>query len=548
MTVKRLSNIKLQYDDGNGVLASNYRLFFYAAGSSTKQNTYNSSAGSVANANPIVLNALGEPAVEIWLTAGQSYKVGLAIPGSDDPPASFVWTEDNITGVNDTTSAIDQWIAGVAPTFISAVSFSLVGDQTAIYHVGRRLKTTNSGGTVYSTIIASAFGALTTVTVANDSGTLDAGLSAVSYSLVSASDTSINADMVSRKGAAVASAATTNIWGIAGDYVHITGSTGPITSLGTAPYAGARRILIFDSTPSITNGANLKLPGGQDITAAVNDRALVVADTTTSHTVIFLDRALSRPAQFGEKHIAGLLPSNNVSDATNDIDISAGSARDGANAMDMVLAATITKRLDASWAVGTNQGGLDTGAIGNSDYYLWLIARSDTGVVDAIFSLSSTAPTMPASYDFKRLIGWFKRVGGTIVAFHTYEIEAGGLEMNWDVPTLDVNLANTLGQARTASAVKVPLNFSVIAHLNVMIFDATVNHFNWVGCPDQTDAAPSNSAAPLANLVQFATTSAAEAQMFIRTSATGTIAARSSAVQIDTYAISTMGFRWARRN
>lgn len=184
MTVKRLSNIKIQYDDGNGVLASNYRLFFYAAGSSTKQNTYNSSAGAVANSNPVVLNALGEPAVEIWLTAGQSYKVGLAIPGTDDPPSSFVWTEDNITGVNDTTSLLDQWVAGPTPTFISGTSFSLVGDQTTIFHVGRRVKTTNTSGTIYSRISASVFGVVTTVTVVNDSGVLDSGLSAVSYGLL----------------------------------------------------------------------------------------------------------------------------------------------------------------------------------------------------------------------------------------------------------------------------------------------------------------------------------------------------------------------------
>jgi hypothetical protein len=57
--------------------------------------------------------------------------------------------------------------------------FTLVGDQTTTFTVGRRLKTTNSGGTVYSTITASVFAAVTTVTVVNDSSSLDAGLSAV---------------------------------------------------------------------------------------------------------------------------------------------------------------------------------------------------------------------------------------------------------------------------------------------------------------------------------------------------------------------------------
>jgi hypothetical protein len=139
--------------------------------------------------------------------------------------------------------------------------------------------------------------------------------------------------------------------------------------------------------------------------------------------------------------IYGLTYANNAGDATNDLDIAAGGAMDSTGAYWMTLSAAITKQLDAAWAVGTNAGGLDTGAVGNSDYYIWLIKRSDTGVVDALYSLSSTAPTMPTNYDYKRLIGWFKRVGGTIVAFHTYETEGGGIEVSWDVPTLDVNLA-----------------------------------------------------------------------------------------------------------
>lgn len=94
-------------------------------------------------------------------------------------------TEDNISGVNDTAVSSDQWVAsGLTPTYIGATQFSLVGDQTTAFHVGRRLKTTNSGGTVYSTITVSAFTSLTTVTVVNDSGSLDAGLSAVSYGLL----------------------------------------------------------------------------------------------------------------------------------------------------------------------------------------------------------------------------------------------------------------------------------------------------------------------------------------------------------------------------
>ena len=89
MAVNRLLNIRPQYEDSAGNPASGYRLFFYQAGSTTKLSTYNSSTGLSANTNPITLNSRGEPSVEIWGTVGQSYKIVLANPGSDDPPSSL---------------------------------------------------------------------------------------------------------------------------------------------------------------------------------------------------------------------------------------------------------------------------------------------------------------------------------------------------------------------------------------------------------------------------------------------------------------------------
>lgn len=106
-------------------------------------------------------------------------------------------------------------------------------------------------------------------------------------------------------------------------------------------------------------------------------------------------------------YIAGLLTSNNVTDSDHDIDISVGECRDDANTENLVLSATLTKRIDASWSVGDGNGGLDTGVVAaNTQYGVWLIKRTDTDVVDALFSTSFTAPTMPANYDKKRLVGW----------------------------------------------------------------------------------------------------------------------------------------------
>jgi hypothetical protein len=77
----------------------------------------------------------------------------------------------------------------------------------------------------------------------------------------------------------------------------------------------------------------------------------------------------------------------------------------------MVLASAYTKTTSA-WAVGTGNGGLDTGSIANSTWYhVWLIERVDTGVVDVLVSLSATAPTMPTNYTRKRRIGAMKTNG-----------------------------------------------------------------------------------------------------------------------------------------
>lgn len=246
------------------------------------------------------------------------------------------------------------------------------------------------------------------------------------------------------------------------------------------------------------------------------------------------------------KAIHGFTYANSVADATNDIDIAAGGAMDATGAY-WIAGSALTKQSDVAWAVGTNAGGLDTGAVGNNQYYIWAIARSDTGVVDYLFSTSATAPTMPANYDFKRLIGWMKREGGAIVAFKVYETEGGGLELLWTVPTLDVNLSNTLTTTGRTDAIRVPTSFSTVAQINVRAFDSTTSGFAWIYNPDQTAAAPSPTVAPLSNISWNTTITVELAELRIRTSSTGTIGAISTVATTDTYLVSTIGFEWSRR-
>lgn len=192
MAVKIAPTARQQFEDANGNPYVGGKLFTYAAGSSTKQATYTDSTGLSANTNPIILDSAGRTPYGVWLTAGLNYKFVLAPSTDTDPPSSPIFTEDVVSGVNDTTTTTSQWIAsGATPTYINATQFTLVGDKTADFHVGRRLKFTVTAGTVYGRITATAYTTLTTVTVLLDSGALDTGLSAVELSILTSTGSAL---------------------------------------------------------------------------------------------------------------------------------------------------------------------------------------------------------------------------------------------------------------------------------------------------------------------------------------------------------------------
>jgi hypothetical protein len=178
-----------QQEDANGDPLSGGTIEVYLAGTSTPAATTSDKDGLIPNTWPIVLNTLGvNNQGAVWVTGGSAYKFVIK-----NAAGVTQRTIDNVSGVNDTTIATDQWIVYQAvPTYVSATSFTVAGDQTQIFQARRRLKTTNTGGTIYSTVSSSAYGAPnTTVTVTNDSGVLDAGLSQVSYGIISSLNTSL---------------------------------------------------------------------------------------------------------------------------------------------------------------------------------------------------------------------------------------------------------------------------------------------------------------------------------------------------------------------
>ncbi|MEK9723019.1 MAG: capsid cement protein [Rhodospirillaceae bacterium] len=100
---------KHQFFDNNGDPAAGYQLFVYAAGTTTKINSWTDVDLTAANTNPIILDSAGR--ATIFLDA-LSYKFVFTTADDDDPPTSPIWTVDNVSAVPSAGVNVD--VAGVA--------------------------------------------------------------------------------------------------------------------------------------------------------------------------------------------------------------------------------------------------------------------------------------------------------------------------------------------------------------------------------------------------------------------------------------------------
>lgn len=224
--------------------------------------------------------------------------------------------------------------------------------------------------------------------------------------------------------AAIASAASLPL--VAGKYFTVSGTTTITNITAHISHTASHSIMLrFLGVLTLTHSASLILEAGINAVTAAGDIYEFVFEgagvwretsrlVTTNVTAAFFKRADGVNAapvfSLPRSYLAGLKLANNTVDATNDLDIAVGVANSDDNTEAMTLVTALIKRIDAAWVVGTNQGGLDTGVVADNTYHIWLIKRVDTGVVDVLFSLSATAPTMPTSYTKKRRIGSIVRI------------------------------------------------------------------------------------------------------------------------------------------
>jgi hypothetical protein len=139
------------------------------------------------------------------------------------------------------------------------------------------------------------------------------------------------------------------------------------------------------------------------------------AGASKSGTLSALAALMATQIQPPQGYLSGLTATNN---STNALDIAVGTAVDSTGLQGMVLSAALTnKSLSANWVAGINQGMLDTGAVADGTYHIYLIKNLTSGVVDVIASLSASAPTLPTGFTVYRRILSIVRSGGVITPF-----------------------------------------------------------------------------------------------------------------------------------
>jgi hypothetical protein len=117
-----------QFFNNDGTVLAGGKIYTYAAGTSTPKATYTTFAGSIAHANPIVLDSSGRvPGGEIWLLAG-TYKFSVFTSAN-----TLIATYDNISGIGATEFQVQNFTGTGSQTIFTLSSSSLGENYTFIY-------------------------------------------------------------------------------------------------------------------------------------------------------------------------------------------------------------------------------------------------------------------------------------------------------------------------------------------------------------------------------------------------------------------------------
>lgn len=336
----------------------------------------------------------------------------------------------------------------------------------------------------------------------------------------------------------------------------------PLTSAGVStqlPGAVANTLLGWNADGSAlenkapNDGTVLPALLGSLTTAEITQ--LLNIDTTTISAAQwgYLGAMTAQPLEVAAAprgHIFGLELSNNATDASHDLDIAAGEcASDASTPVMITLGAGITKRLDATFAEGTGNGGMASGnSLGPSrTLVIWAISKAD-GTADVIATDGSgdaLSLTLPTGFVNKRVIMLLRTDGSSSVRGFSQR----GDTILWDSTSADVEAVNP-GTSAVLRSLSLP-SLRPVEALGVVTLlqndvDTTVAVL--ISSLDQTDQTPVVGGAHTLSLHSYAA-SRTTTGFRVRTNAIGQIRSRLSVSNANTTLyLTTEGYVYDRRS
>jgi hypothetical protein len=183
----------------------------------------------------------------------------------------------------------------------------------------------------------------------------------------------------------------------------------------------------------------------------------------------------------------------------------------------------------SSFALGSGNGGLDTGSLQISTWYhVFALYNPTTALTDFLFSASASSPNVPTGYTYFRRIGSFK----TDASNYITNFSQNGDEFLWVDPPLDWSQAANgyIGTSASNISISVPLGLKITAMLNATCGHGTNTPAIYISSPDVNDEAPTSAGtSPIGQLTAPETSKRFSAgTILVRTNTSRQIRARSN--------------------
>ena len=265
-------------------------------------------------------------------------------------------------------------------------------------------------------------------------------------------------------------------------------------------------------------------------------------------------------------HINGLILSNDTTDATNDIAISAGTCRSTSNIVngatstllrdqiDIELQVSCIKQLDVAWAPraddlngyhsGDRSGGRSSSAISNTTWHVFAIGGAGLAADILLHDGVSPAAVLPDGYTAWRRIGSVLRASAALV---TFVQQNDTFLLKTVVRDINVTTSGTSAVLRTLT-VPVGIQVDAIVDVGMTIANGSAANYVLVTSPDQTDSAAAATLYTIGSVEDATINVSSTARLSVRTNTSAQIRTRESAGNANhTLRINTSGWvdsRW----